>query len=199
MPTRTSLLAAAAAALVLGAGGCGDSGTATSSTAAATDDPAVAKTSDRGDGSLTLGRAAIVPFVDYGTPNQSKPTKVGVRVHELRRGKIADFKGFDLEPAQRRATPYYIDATFENRGDFTVTRHLLRASVEDTDGREYRPATLIVLGGTFKPCPQGRETKLAPGESFTGCAAVLLPRGTELERVRFQGDVTKDPLFWHPN
>ena len=149
------------------------------------------------DQALALGERAVAPFVDYG--NREQPTKVAVTVRDVRKGRIADLKDFDLKRKQRNSTPYYIDATFENRGEFTVTRHLLRASVEDTDGREYRPATLIVLGGTFKPCPQGRETKLAPGESFTGCAAVLLPRGTELERVRFQGDVTKDPMFWHPN
>jgi hypothetical protein len=33
---------------------------------------------------------------------------------------------------------------------------------------------------------------------LTSCAAVLLPEGTELDRVHFQGDVTKDPIFWQP-
>lgn len=116
----------------------------------------------------------------------------------VRKGQIADLKDFDLDREQRQSVPYYINAQFENLGKFTITRHLLRASVEDTDGREYRPATLIVLGGTFKPCPQGRETKLRPGQSFTDCAAVLLPKDTDFERVRFQGDVRTDPLFWHP-
>ena len=194
MPTRTSL-AAHAAALAQGAAGCGDSGTATSSTAAATDDPTVAK-SGRGDGSLALGRAAIVPFVDYGTPNQSKPTKVGVRVLELRKGKIADFKGFDLEPAQRRATPYYVDATFENRGSFALSRNLLRASIEDADGREYRPTTLVVLGGSFQRCPQPGRAALEPGRSFDGCSVVLLPKDAQPGRVRFQGDVAEDPVYW---
>ncbi len=184
-----------AAALVLGAAGCGDSGTTTATTAAATDDPSVAK-SARGDGSLALGRAAIVPFVDYGTPNQSKKTKVGVRVHEVRKGRIADFKGFNLEPAQRRATPYYVDATFENRGGFALSRNLLRASLEDAGGREYRPTTLVVLGGSFRRCPQAGRSALRPGRSFDGCSVVLLPKNARPGRVRFQGDVAKDPVYW---
>ena len=175
MNPRT-ILFTAAAALVLGAAGCGDSGTATTTTAAATDDPSVAKAGG-GDGSLALGRAAIAPFVDYGTPNQNKKTKVGVRVHEVRKGRIADFKGFDLEPAQRRATPYYVDATFENRGGFALSRNLLRASLEDGDGREYRPTTLVVLGGSFRRCPQAGRSALKPGRSFDGCSVVLLPEG----------------------
>ena len=190
------ILLAAAAALVLGAAGCGDSGTTTSATtAAATDDPSVAK-SPPSEAPLALGRAAIVPFVDYGTPNQSKKTKVGVRVQEVRKGKIADFKGFDLEPAQRRATPYYVDATFENRGGFALSRNLLTASLEDGDGREYRPTTLVVLGGSFRRCPQTARAVLKPGRSFDGCSVVLLPKDARPGRVRFQGDVAKDPVYW---
>ena len=192
---NTRILLAAAVALVLGAAGCGDSGTTTATTAAATDDPSVAK-SGGGDGSLALGRAAIVPFVDYGTPNQSKKTKVGVRVQKVRKGKIADFKGFDLEPAQRRAIPYYVDATFENRGGFALSRNLLRASLEDAGGREYRPTTLVVLGGSFQRCPQAGHSALRPGRSFDACSVVLLPKNARPGRVRFQGDVAKDPVYW---
>lgn len=207
---NTRILLAAAAALVLGAAGCGDSGTTSTATnAAATDDPSVANSgggggsddpsvakSGGGDGSLALGRAAIVPFVDYGTPNQSKKTKVGVRVQKVRKGKIADFKGFDLEPAQRRATPYYVDATFENRGGFALSRNLLRASLEDAGGREYRPTTLVVLGGSFQRCPQAGHSALRPGRSFDACSVVLLPKNARPGRVRFQGDVAKDPVYW---
>jgi hypothetical protein len=189
---RTSLLASAAVALVLGATGCGDSGTAT--TAAAKDDPTVARAG--GDGVLELGRGAVAAFVDYGTSNRSRKTKVGVRVHEVRKGRIADFEGFDLEPAQRRAVPYYVDATFENRGSFALSRNLLRASLEDTDGREYRPTTLVVLGGSFRRCPQAGRAVLDPGGSFDGCSVVLLPEDARPGRVRFQGDVTEDPVYW---
>ena len=192
---NTRILLAAAAALVLGAAGCGDSGTTTATTAAATDDPSVAK-SPPSEAPLALGRAAIVPFVDYGTPNQSKKTNVGVRVQEVRKGKIADFKGFDLEPAQRRATPYYVDATFENRGGFALSRNLLRASLEDAGGREYRPTTLVVLGGSFQRCPQAGHSALRPGRSFDACSVVLLPKNARPGRVRFQGDVAKDPVYW---
>lgn len=147
---------------------------------------------------LALGQRAVSPFVDYGSASE-KPTKVGVRVLGVRKGRNADLAEFDLDRKYRRSVPYYIDAKFENLGGFALTRNLLRASVEDQTGREYRPSTLIVLGGTFKPCPEGSAGKLRPGESFTGCSAVLLPKGAELDRVRFQGDVTADPLFWQPN
>jgi hypothetical protein len=191
MHLRTTLLAVTAA-LVLGATGCGSSG---GGEAAVTDDPSVAKAST-GGGALALGRGAVAPFVDYGTPNQAKKTKVGVRVHEVRKGRIADFKGFNLAPDQRRSTPYYVDATFENRGGFPLSRNLLRASLEDGDGREYRPTTLVVLGGSFQRCPQPARSALKPGGSFDGCSVVLLPKDARPGRVRFQGDVAKDPVYW---
>jgi hypothetical protein len=191
MSTRTTLLALVAA-LAMGAAGCGASGTSTNP---ATDDPSVAK-GGGGDGTLALGRAAIAPFVDYGTPNEAKPTKVGVRVHEVRKGRIADFKGFRLDPAQRRATPYYVHATFENRGAFALSRNLLKASLEDSGGREYRPTALVVLGGSFRLCPQPGGSALKPGRSFDGCSVVLLSKDERPGRVRFQGDVTKDPVYW---
>jgi hypothetical protein len=53
-----------------------------------------------------------------------------------------------------------------------------------------------VLSGTFRPSPEYSAAKLRPGQSFTGCSPILLPKGRRLDRMRFQGDVAKDPLFW---
>jgi hypothetical protein len=187
----------AVAALTLSVAACGSDGSPSDSVGQPA--AAIGESDVKLDGdALALGRRAVSPFVDYGGARET-PTKVGVSVLRVRKGRIADLEDFDLDRKQRRSVPYYLDAKFENLGKFALSRNLLRPSVEDGDGREYRPATLIVLGGTFKPCPQSRDTKLRPGESFIGCSAVLLPKGSELDRVRFQGDVTKDPLFWRPN
>jgi hypothetical protein len=144
---------------------------------------------------LALGQRAVTGFVDYGAKN-TEPTKVGVSVLKVRKGTISDFKDFDLDAKQKKAVPYYVDAKYENLGTFALTRHLLEPSIEDRNGNEYKPLTLIVLNGTFKPCPEASDSKLKPGDSFTGCAPILLPKGTAFERVRFDGDVTKDPVFW---
>ncbi len=196
MTSRITMLVAAVA-LTLSVAACGSDGSPSDSVGRPA--AAIGETDVKLDGdALALGQRAVSPFVDYGGARET-PTKVGVGVLRVRKGRIADLEDFDLDRKQRQSVPYYLDAKFENLGKFELSRNLLRPSVEDGDGREYRPATLIVLGGTFKPCPQSRDTKLRPGESFTGCSAVLLPKGSELDRVRFQGDVTKDPVFWRPN
>src|SRR5919107_1715158 len=172
---RTALVCSAAVALILGATGCGAAKTATKSV----DQNIKIAKSEAGGDALPLGRSAASPYVDYGTANQAKPTKVGVRVHEVRKGRIADFEGFDLDRKQRRSTPYYVEASFKNLGSFPLTRTLLRASLEDTGGTEYRPTTLVVLGGTFRPCPRSSTSTLRPGRSFTGCSVVMLPKGAK--------------------
>jgi len=194
MTSRITMLLAAAA-LTLAAAACGSDD---SDPGAAGQPRAATQSGDAAvDGdALALGARVVSPFVDYGA--RETPTQVGVRVLEVRKGRTADLRQFDLDREHRRSVPYYIDAEFENLGDFALTRNLLRPSAEDGDGREYRPSTLIVLGGTCRPCREGGATKLRPGESFTGCSTVLLPRAAELDRVRFQGDVTEEPLFWQP-
>jgi hypothetical protein len=148
------------------------------------------------DGNLPLGERAVVDYVEYG--EKEVKGQLGVTVVKVRRGKISDFKDFNLDAKQKAAVPYYVDATFENLGQAPLTRSFIEPSAEDADGQEYAAMTLIVLNGTFKPCPNPSEKKLAPGDSFTGCAAILIPKSRELERVRFEGDVTKDPVFWQP-
>ena len=186
-----------AMAAALAACGSADSSSsqATVSTGGAGVQTGGAPAGDDSSNALALGQRAVTGYVDYGAKNQ-RPTKVGVTVLKVRKGSIADFKDFDLDAKQRKTVPYYVDAKFENLGTFALSRNLMRPSIEDSHGTEYRPTTLIVLGGTFKPCPEYSDAKLKPGDSFTGCAPIMLPKGKQFGRVRFEGDVTKDPVFW---
>jgi len=53
-----------------------------------------------------------------------------------------------------------------------------------------------VLGGSFQRCPQAGRAALEPGRSFDGCSVVMLPKSERPGRVRFQGDVSEDPVYW---
>jgi hypothetical protein len=196
---RWIAIAAAVTLLAVGIAACGGSDSSSSSTTAAAklpvDDSGSVPAADDAGKTLALGQRAVTSYVDYGAKN-TKPTKIGVSVIKVRKGNISDFKDFNLDAKQRKTVPYYVDAKFENLGAFALTRHLMQPSIEDKNGNEYKPTTLIVLSGTFKPCPEYSDAKLKPGQSFTGCSPVLLPKGTAFGRVRFDGDVTKDPVFW---
>jgi hypothetical protein len=185
---------AAALALAVALAACGGKDSPGGAATAAVQDGGGPEADSAGK-TLALGQRAVTDYVDYGEKD-AKPTKVAISVLKVRKGSISDFKDFDLDAKQKKSVPYYVDAKFENLGSFALTRHLMQPSIEDADGNEYEPLQLIVLSGTFKPCPEYSDAKLKPGASFTGCSPVLLPTGTAFERVRFDGDVTKDPVFW---
>jgi hypothetical protein len=193
------LAALALTALAFTFAACGSDSSSPSAAADPVDVP-TDSTPDKGesdDGVLALGTRAEADYVEY-LGAEPKKTKLGVNVVKVRKGKISDLKDFNLDAKQKKTVPYYVDAKFENLGKVALTRHLIQPSIEDRDGTEYRPIQLIVLSGSFKPCPEYSDAKLKPGESFTGCSPILLPKGKQFDRVRFEGDVTKDPLFWRP-
>jgi hypothetical protein len=206
--TRAGILrpfaALAAVALTMAFAACGSDGGGDASASAPdpadtpVEVPSDSSGPDSDDGGvMPLGKRAVTDYIDY-TGAEPKKSKLAVTIVKVRKGKISDLKDFDLDAKQKKTVPYYIDAKYENLGKFALTRHLIEPSVEDRDGEEFRPIQLIVLSGTFKPCPEYSDAKLKPGESFTGCSPVLLPKGKQFDRVRFEGDVTKDPLFWRP-
>jgi hypothetical protein len=150
-----------------------------------------------GGENLPLGTRVVAPYVIYGKEaGTQQDTKLGVTVLRVRKGKIEDFKSFNLDAAQKRAVPYYVEVKYENLGTLQLERYLMDPSIEDSDGQEYKPVNLVIVNGTFKQCPNPRKQRLRPGESFKLCAPVLLPQGKTYERVRFHGDVLKDPYFW---
>ena len=179
---------------------------ATTATPATTADPASAATTGDGDAgaditeggeTLALGTRVVAPYTIYGKePGSKQDTKLGVTVLRVRKGKISDFKDFNLDAKQKSAVPYYVEVKYENLGTLKLERFLMDPSIEDSDGQEYKPLNLIVVSGTFKKCPNPSRSRLLPGKSFELCAPVLLPKGKTYERVRFSGDVLQDPYFW---
>jgi len=202
---RASMIAAATAA-ILALTACGDSSKdEDASSAAAPPPPATTTPADGGgeDGefgdageNMAFGTRAVVPYVVYGKGADKQTTKLGVTIDRVRKGKISDFKDFNLDAKQQQTTPYYVIATFENLGNLKLERFLLDPSIEASDGEEYKPLNLILLSGTFTQCPTPAKAKLQPRKSFKACSPILLPKGKTPERVRFQGDVLKDPYFW---
>src|SRR5215213_6991826 len=134
--SRASMLAAATAAiLVLTA--CGDSSTDENANTAGATPPAAAEpeegddgTSDAGD-TQPLGTRVVAPYVVYGKGADKQTTKLGVTVQAVKKGKISDFKDFNLDAKQKQTTPYYVIVKYENLGSLKLERFLLDPSIED--------------------------------------------------------------------
>jgi hypothetical protein len=104
------------------------------------------------------------------------------------------FVGWDLDPGQRKANPYFVRATITNVGE------------TDLGGR--RPPLYIVDGtnplvestsfaSAFTPCEPGPFPKKFPtGKKAKVCLVFLSPNKGELVAVSFRPTQDFDPITW---
>jgi len=104
------------------------------------------------------------------------------------------FVGWELDPGQKKASPYFVRATITNVGE--------------TDLGDRRPPLYIVDGtntlvesttfaSAFTPCEPGSFPKAFPtGASAKVCLVFLSPNKGELTAVSFRPSQDFDPITW---
>lgn len=128
-------------------------------------------------------------------------TTIGITVLEVRQGTQDELKqaGFTLDPDEQKATPYYVDARFENQGTETIKRDL-GVSLEDQDGNSITSTIVIDLGGApFEKCPKAEDGELAAGESYETCILFLVPESRKASKVSFlpyDPESETDFVYW---
>jgi len=148
-----------------------------------------------GDDVNPLGEAVEIDYYDSGGVDA-----VGsgtVEVVDVREGSTTELEeaGFSLDPDEKAAAAYYVDVTFENAGDAAVAPH--DPGGEDPDGNLIHALTIIDLGGgePFEPCA-GVPDEIAPGETVTACTIVLVPEGSEMERIYYHPGGSDGFIYW---
>ncbi len=120
-----------------------------------------------------------------------------VAVTDVREGTFdeLDAGGFEVEVDPDENTVYYVDVSFENKGDVPVD--LRDPSGIDQDDNLVPSLTVIDTGGApaFEQCPLLPDT-LAPGDSVDGCAIVLAPDGHDIEKVSYLADLSEEFVYW---
>lgn len=120
-----------------------------------------------------------------------------VTVTAVRQGAIKDLTaaGYELDPDEAATTPFYVDIAFKNNAEAEV-------DIQGTSGRDQNdtlilPLILLDLGGGpgFAPCPKVPD-KVAAGQSAAGCAIILVPEGSTLERVSYNVGGDEGFLHW---
>ena len=142
-----------------------------------------------GDGDVhALGETAVVeytPTTSSGEPGT--PTTLAITVTDVREGTQEELTqgGLEVDAEDESATPYYVDARYENRGQAPVDRRI-DVTLEDSDGESLPSTVVFDFGGKpFKPCVDVNEGKLGAGESFEDCTLVLVPEGRDANTVLF--------------
>lgn len=203
--------ASLAAVLVLSGcsdGGSGDAGSGSaspsssssaSSTAAAAASasaspylPVPAGVTLTGQGSkLRFGDKAVVAY----EPRQQQVGALAIRVTKVQRTTFEQsFKGWKLDAATLRTTPYFVDATVTNVG------------ATDLGGR---PVPLYIVDGhntlieassfasSFEPCPsKPLPKKFGNGDKVKTCLVFLAPDKGDLTAVSFRPTQAFDPITW---
>jgi hypothetical protein len=168
MSTR-HIVALACAAVALGLTGCGGGD------------------GDGGGSTLAVGQEAVVEHTQNTGGSSAPKTTLGVTVLKITKGTQAELKegGFTLDPEEQEATPYYVDARYENQGSQAV-KDVPDVSLEDQDGNLITGTVIISLGGPpFEKCPKNDDDDLAAGESQESCTLFLVPDGKEPSKVSF--------------
>lgn len=146
-----------------------------------------------------LGTEVVVGHMDA---RRGVRTQIGLTVLAVRTGTQAELaaNGLQVDPEDRTATPYYVDARFANKGPNAIGRSL-SVGLEDSDGNLISPTLIFGLGDEpFEPCRRISEGSLKPSESYESCTLLLVPDGVDVAKVEFLSDNGPDAepefVYW---
>lgn len=168
-------------------------------------EPSSAAPAPAGDSALTPTgttlKAGKTATVRYAVKDLSKEsTKLAVTAKSMRKGKISDLAGFDLDAQTKVSEPYYVTMTFHNVGPKPMEPGGIFGLIEahNTAGD---PLNRLSLLGDFKRCDGIPPKTLAVGASFTECDVYIAPAGQDIGEVVFGfylGDADRTEITWKP-
>ncbi|MFN2471972.1 MAG: hypothetical protein ABR583_13490 [Gaiellaceae bacterium] len=148
---------------------------------------------------LKLGQTAKVKRKPLNAPFDSKAFYViDTAVLKIEKGSQADFTNVNLEPEQKKATPYYVRIRVSNPGSKVPAAEDPVLGYDAVDDRGQRQGRVIFLG-TFASCDYADVPKpFAKGKSYETCLVYLVPGGGSIEEVQWSGadDYASDSITW---
>lgn len=140
---------------------------------------------------LALGDDATVAF----EPRQGMVGVLDVKVTKLEKTSFKrSFAGWDLSAQNRKAAPYFVQATLENTGKGDLGGRRVPLYVVDSTDTLVENAS---FSSTFAPCPDDRlPKKFGPGRTAKVCLVYLAPDKGKLTAVSFRPTQDFDPITW---
>ncbi|MBO0846058.1 MAG: hypothetical protein J2P22_11655 [Nocardioides sp.] len=138
---------------------------------------------------LRLGQAATVAW----RPSQKKVGVATIAVTRLDTVPVSAFDAFQLNPATRRSTPYYVHATVRNVGrsnlsNVPVPLYLLERNTllqSSTFTAQYAPCSSRPLPAHFRPGSKARV-----------CLMYFVPRHGKLDAISFRPTQDFAAITW---
>ncbi|MBA3232376.1 MAG: hypothetical protein H0T17_00270 [Propionibacteriales bacterium] len=179
---------------VLALAGC--SGSESSATDDATTTPTRSAPTTLDDGTtapgvdLSLGKTATVRFGG----NSKHESVIDLTVTSVKKGKLSDFKGFDLDDKTKMSTIYYVHAKVKNvgKGDLSGRKLVLYGSVSNS--LVVQP---VEFGTTFKPCDYNPLPKpFKRSKKAAVCMVMLAPKKGKIKDVQWRPPNNAEPISW---
>jgi hypothetical protein len=148
---------------------------------------------------LKLGQTAKVKRKPLNAAFDSKVFYViDTAVLEIEKGSQADFKNIDLEPEQKKATPYYVRIRVANPGSKVPADEDPVLGHDAIDDRGQEQGRVIFIGD-FETCDYADVPKpFSKGKSYETCLVYLVPGGGSIKEVQWSGadEYFSDPVTW---
>jgi hypothetical protein len=148
---------------------------------------------------LAVGKTALLAYQSPSDFSTKPPTqRVKVTVESIVKGSLADFKGIQLDAAQKAGTPFYVKVRITNAGPGDLTAGDNDPSVQiegiDDTGQAQQSVSFI---GDFPRCNEGSPpTHMTSGKGFDTCLTFLVPGG--IKAAAYTGTEAYDtsPVTW---
>lgn len=168
-------------------------------TESATEEPSATPSIDVPDGvelttqgsALELGDTATVAY----EVDQSTVGVLAIKVTDLRRTTFKQsFQGWKLGKQLKKANPYFVEATFKNKGETDLGGQRPPLYIVDGNDTLVESSTFV---SDFDACPsKDFPKKFKPGKKVTRCLVYLAPDAGELVAVSFRPAQEFNPITW---
>jgi hypothetical protein len=139
---------------------------------------------------LKFGETATVAYA----PNSQRSSVLELTVASVQKGRIGDLAAYQLDPASKKATPYYAHVQVKNTGTGDLSHSIAPIYAVDSENNLVQA---VSFNNTFTKCP---STPLPAG--FTGgktanlCLTYLLPTGRSLVEMSYRPLQQYEPITW---
>lgn len=140
---------------------------------------------------LELGDTASVGY----EVDQSTVGVLDITVTDMRRTTFKEsFQGWKLDKQLAKANPYFVEATFKNRGETDLGGQRPPLYIVDGNDTLVESSTFVT---EFTPCPSTDFPKtFEPGDRVKRCLVFLAPDDGELVAVSFRPAQEFNPITW---
>ncbi len=139
---------------------------------------------------LAFGETATVAY----QPNTQKSSVLGLTVDSVQTGKIVDLQAYNLDPQEKRSTPYYARVRVKNLGTGDLSGAAVLVYAVDTSNSLVQPVT---FPNKFAKCPSTRlPAGFTQGKSAAVCLTYLLRPGERLVEMSYRPLQEFAPIVW---